>query len=86
MHSYHTRFRTNTSTLCKHHPTYSCYLHSTLVLHGTNVVSCVYVHVPQIFEGNKPTNSIVLQKLTPFSLGALIGKYPLCWSGNNQHT
>ena len=29
----------------------------------------------QIFEGNKPTNSIVVQKLTPFTLGALIGKH-----------
>ena len=28
----------------------------------------------QVFEGNKPTNSIVVQKVTPFNLGALIGK------------
>jgi len=34
----------------------------------------------KIFEGNRPTNSIVVQKLTPFILGALIGKYfsPIC--------
>jgi len=29
----------------------------------------------KIFEGNRPTNSIVVQKMTPFVLGALIGKY-----------
>lgn len=29
----------------------------------------------KIFEGNRPTNSIVIKKLTPFVLGALIGKY-----------
>ena len=29
----------------------------------------------KIFEGNRPTNSIMLQKVTPFSLGALIALY-----------
>ncbi|PJG86505.1 glucose-6-phosphate isomerase [Conservatibacter flavescens] len=29
----------------------------------------------KVFEGNKPTNSILLQKITPFSLGALIAMY-----------
>jgi glucose-6-phosphate isomerase len=29
----------------------------------------------KIFEGNKPTNSIMVQKLTPFNLGALIALY-----------
>ncbi|MGQ0287171.1 glucose-6-phosphate isomerase [Pasteurellaceae bacterium 22721_9_1] len=29
----------------------------------------------KIFTGNKPTNSILLQKITPFSLGALIAIY-----------
>ncbi|XP_003384220.1 PREDICTED: glucose-6-phosphate isomerase-like [Amphimedon queenslandica] len=29
----------------------------------------------KVFEGNKPTNSFVLQKLTPFNLGALIALY-----------
>lgn len=28
----------------------------------------------KMFEGNRPTNSIVVKKLTPFILGALIGK------------
>ncbi|TYA25817.1 glucose-6-phosphate isomerase [Aggregatibacter actinomycetemcomitans] len=29
----------------------------------------------KVFNGNKPTNSILLQKITPFSLGALIAMY-----------
>lgn len=29
----------------------------------------------KVFEGNKPTNSILLKKLTPFTLGALIATY-----------
>ena len=29
----------------------------------------------KLFTGNKPTNSILLQKITPFSLGALIAMY-----------
>ena len=31
----------------------------------------------QVFEGNKPTNSVLFQKLTPYMLGVLIGKYLL---------
>jgi len=31
----------------------------------------------KLFEGNRPTNSIVVKKLTPFILGALIGKYTM---------
>lgn len=27
----------------------------------------------KVFEGNRPTNSIVVKKITPFTLGALIG-------------
>lgn len=29
----------------------------------------------RVFEGNKPTNTILIQKLTPASLGALIALY-----------
>ena len=29
----------------------------------------------QVFEGNKPSNSIVFKRLTPFNLGMLIGKF-----------
>lgn len=28
----------------------------------------------KVFEGNKPTNSIVFRKLSPYILGALVGK------------
>jgi len=31
------------------------------------------MHVLQVFEGNRPSNSILFTKLTPFILGALIG-------------
>lgn len=27
----------------------------------------------KVFEGNRPSNSIMFQKLTPFTLGALVG-------------
>jgi glucose-6-phosphate isomerase len=29
----------------------------------------------KVFEGNRPTNSILLKKITPFSLGSLIAIY-----------
>jgi len=29
----------------------------------------------KVFEGNKPTNSIIVQRVSPFTLGALIGIY-----------
>ena len=29
----------------------------------------------KVFEGNRPTNSILLKKVTPFSLGSLIAFY-----------
>jgi hypothetical protein len=28
----------------------------------------------KVFKGNRPTNSIMFKKLTPFTLGLLIGK------------
>ena len=31
--------------------------------------------VLQVFEGNRPSNSILFNKLTPLTLGALIGEY-----------
>lgn len=30
--------------------------------------------LPQVFQGNRPTNSIIFKKLTPYTLGALIGE------------
>ncbi|XP_061784303.2 glucose-6-phosphate isomerase-like [Nerophis lumbriciformis] len=32
----------------------------------------------KVFEGNKPSDSIVFKKLTPFTLGALIGLDKKC--------
>lgn len=42
----------------------------------------------KVFEGNKPSNSIVFKKLSPFTLGALIGEWPgvLTQSGSNHLT
>ena len=37
----------------------------------------------QVFEGNKPTNSIVFQKLTPFMLGTLVGQFTLSFFTQN---
>lgn len=31
----------------------------------------------KVFQGNRPTNSIVVKKVTPFTLGVLIGKFLL---------
>ncbi|KAG0173903.1 hypothetical protein DFQ28_004834 [Apophysomyces sp. BC1034] len=40
---------------------------------GANVVENIVPH--KVFKGNKPTNSILFQKLTPATLGALIAMY-----------
>ncbi|EFN82269.1 glucose-6-phosphate isomerase [Harpegnathos saltator] len=40
---------------------------------GTEQVDLLLPH--KMFEGNRPTNSIVVKKLTPFILGALIAMY-----------
>lgn len=29
----------------------------------------------KMFEGNRPTNTILVKQVTPFNLGALIGKF-----------
>jgi len=33
----------------------------------------------KVFEGNRPTNSIMVKRVTPFTLGALIGKKFVCF-------
>lgn len=33
----------------------------------------------KVFQGNKPSNSIIFKKLSPFMLGALIGKCRTWW-------
>lgn len=39
-----------------------------------NEVMKIFIFFIQVFEGNRPSNSILFQKLTPFTLGLLIGK------------
>ncbi len=39
------------------------------------IVMLDYVVPFKVFEGNRPTNSILLREITPFSLGALIALY-----------
>uniref|UniRef100_A0AC35U3Y7 Glucose-6-phosphate isomerase n=1 Tax=Rhabditophanes sp. KR3021 TaxID=114890 RepID=A0AC35U3Y7_9BILA len=41
--------------------------------HTTEQLNKILPH--KVFEGNKPTNSFVLQKMTPFTLGSLIAAY-----------
>ncbi len=42
---------------------------------GKNPADMDYVAPFKVFEGNRPTNSILLKSITPFSLGALIAMY-----------
>ncbi|EAC1966762.1 glucose-6-phosphate isomerase [Escherichia coli] len=42
---------------------------------GKDPATLDYVVPFKVFEGNRPTNSILLRELTPFSLGALIALY-----------
>ncbi|KTL60537.1 glucose-6-phosphate isomerase [Photorhabdus laumondii subsp. laumondii] len=42
---------------------------------GKTVVEVEHVAPFKVFEGNRPTNSILLREITPFSLGALIAMY-----------
>ncbi|WFQ79194.1 glucose-6-phosphate isomerase [Xenorhabdus sp. SF857] len=42
---------------------------------GKNVEDVANVVPFKVFEGNRPTNSILLREITPFSLGALIAMY-----------
>ena len=35
----------------------------------------------KVFEGNRPTNALLFEKLTPKTLGSLIGKDPLAQAG-----
>lgn len=39
---------------------------------GASELQAILPH--KIFQGNRPTNSIVVKKVTPFTLGALIGE------------
>ncbi|WP_369309701.1 glucose-6-phosphate isomerase [Providencia rettgeri] len=42
---------------------------------GKSVAEMEYVAPYKVFEGNRPTNSILLKEITPYSLGALIAMY-----------
>lgn len=42
---------------------------------GKNPADMEYVAPYKVFEGNRPTNSILLKEITPYSLGALIAMY-----------
>lgn len=42
---------------------------------GKNIAQMEYVAPYKVFEGNRPTNSILLKEITPYSLGALIAMY-----------
>lgn len=39
----------------------------------------------KVFKGNRPTNSIMVKKVTPFTLGALIGEFLIYFFFNNIH-
>ncbi|WP_434526023.1 glucose-6-phosphate isomerase [Photorhabdus asymbiotica] len=45
------------------------------VASGKAVAEIEHVAPFKVFEGNRPTNSILLREITPFSLGALIAMY-----------
>ncbi|MEK9497753.1 glucose-6-phosphate isomerase [Photorhabdus sp. P32] len=45
------------------------------IVSGKTAVEVEHVAPFKVFEGNRPTNSILLREITPFSLGALIAMY-----------
>lgn len=47
---------------------------SDSIWHCNEVMIKIFIFFIQVFEGNRPSNSILFQKLTPFTLGLLIGK------------
>ena len=40
-------------------------------------LSTIYMYILQVFKGNRPTNSIVFPKLTPFMFGCLVAMYEM---------
>ena len=49
-----------------------CLVSKALIVTSTDELRRLLPH--KVFEGNRPTNSIMVKKVTPFILGALIGK------------
>ncbi|CUR53402.1 Glucose-6-phosphate isomerase [Serratia symbiotica] len=48
---------------------------SEFIANGKNIEDMKHIIPFKVFEGNHPTNSILLRKITPFSLGSLIALY-----------
>eukprot|EP00057_Strongylocentrotus_purpuratus_P031296 XP_784194.2 PREDICTED: glucose-6-phosphate isomerase [Strongylocentrotus purpuratus] len=46
-----------------------------LVASGMSAENIKLILPHKVFEGNRPTNSIMFQKLTPFTLGVLLATY-----------
>ena len=42
---------------------------------GKSPEEIVRIRPHKVFEGNRPSNSIMVEKVTPFTLGALIAVY-----------
>lgn len=53
---------------------------SELQKSGMNEETIKKILPHKVFEGNRPTNSIVVPEVSPFILGALIGKMVLLFS------
>lgn len=53
---------------------------------GLNEIEIKALLPHKIFEGNRPSNSIVVTKVTPFILGALIGMTFYIYLGNKYYT
>lgn len=50
-------------------------IHSELSAEGKSAEEIAKLAPFKVFEGNRPTNSFLLKKITPYSLGALIAMY-----------
>ncbi|MDI9357062.1 MAG: glucose-6-phosphate isomerase [Chitinophagaceae bacterium] len=50
-------------------------VHQELALQNKNMEYVLKVHPYKVFDGNKPSNSFLIKKLTPYNLGALIALY-----------
>ncbi|CAL1329552.1 glucose-6-phosphate isomerase [Candidatus Providencia siddallii] len=50
-------------------------INKELILKGKKIKNMKYIIPHKILKGNRPTNSILIKKITPYSLGALIAMY-----------
>ena len=51
------------------------YLNTDMQEGGKSVDEITRIKPHKVFEGNRPSNSIMVEKVTPFTLGALIAMY-----------